>query len=82
MALKAHAIGPGEPHGQASAQRERSSENADHDFYISGDPVTDEQYAAVVLRGSDELLNALDAALAEMRHDGTLKELERKWLGP
>ena len=82
MALKARAVVPGEPLGQAPAQRRGSSENADHDLTISGGPVTDEQYAVVVLGGSDELLNALNTTLAEMRRDGTLNELERKWLGP
>ena len=81
MALKARAVVSGEPLGQAPAQQ-GSGENTDHDLYISGDPVTGEQYAVVVLRGSDELLDALNAALAEMRRDGTLNQLERKWLGP
>ena len=81
MALKARAVVSGEPLGQAPAQQ-GSGENTDHDLYISGDPVTGEQYAVVVLRGSDELLDALNAALAEMRRDGTLNELEKKWLGP
>ncbi len=49
---------------------------------ISGEPVTDEQYAVVVRRESGTLLRAINAALADMRRDGTLEELERKWLGP
>ena len=35
-----------------------------------------------VIGRNSELLDALNTALAEMRHDGTLNELERKWLGP
>ncbi len=49
---------------------------------ISGAPVTGEQYAVVVRRENGELLRALNDALEDMRRDGTLAELERKWLGP
>jgi ABC-type amino acid transport substrate-binding protein len=51
-------------------------------LYISGAPVTGERYAVVVLKESSELLRALNAALDDMRREGTLAELERKWLGP
>jgi ABC-type amino acid transport substrate-binding protein len=51
-------------------------------LYISGEPVTGEQYAVVALKGSGELMRALDDALEDMRRDGTLGELEGKWLGP
>jgi ABC-type amino acid transport substrate-binding protein len=51
-------------------------------LYIGGEPVTGEQYAAVALKGSRELMRALDDALEDMRRDGVLGELERKWLGP
>jgi polar amino acid transport system substrate-binding protein len=51
-------------------------------LYISGEPVTGEQYAVVALKGSDQLMRALDDALEDMRRDGTLRELEGKWLGP
>jgi polar amino acid transport system substrate-binding protein len=44
--------------------------------------VTDEQYAVVVRRESSALLRAVNAALVEMRDDGTLQQLEKKWLGP
>jgi ABC-type amino acid transport substrate-binding protein len=56
--------------------------NANVPLRISGSPVTDEQYAAVVRKESGELLRALNVALAEMRCDGTLEQLEREWLGP
>jgi polar amino acid transport system substrate-binding protein len=49
---------------------------------ISGEPVTGEQYAVVTLKESGELLRAIDDALVDMRRDGTLTELERRWLGP
>jgi ABC-type amino acid transport substrate-binding protein len=57
-------------------------EYADVGLYISGAPVTSEQYAAVTLKESSVLLDALDAALAGMHRDGTLLELEKRWLGP
>ncbi len=49
---------------------------------ISGDPLTGEQYAVVVRREDKALLRAINDVLAEMRSDGTLERLERKWLGP
>jgi ABC-type amino acid transport substrate-binding protein len=49
---------------------------------IIDERVTDEQYAVVVRKESATLLRAVNAALAEMRRDGTLGELQRKWLGP
>jgi polar amino acid transport system substrate-binding protein len=55
---------------------------ADAGLYVSGKPVTGEQYAVVALKESGELLRALDDALEDMRRDGALGELEKKWLGP
>jgi polar amino acid transport system substrate-binding protein len=55
---------------------------ADSDLHVSGDPVSGEQYAVVTLRENAELLRALNAVLADLRRDGTLVALERKWLGP
>ncbi len=49
---------------------------------ISAEPVTGEQYAVVVRRDSSALLQALNQALVELRRDGALEALERKWLGP
>jgi ABC-type amino acid transport substrate-binding protein len=49
---------------------------------ISGEPVTDERYAAVTLKENRGLLGALNDALDDMRRDGTLARLERRWLGP
>jgi ABC-type amino acid transport substrate-binding protein len=57
-------------------------EHTDAGLYISGDPVTSEQYAAVTLKESGALLDALDVALTDMHHDGVLLELEKRWLGP
>jgi ABC-type amino acid transport substrate-binding protein len=51
-------------------------------LHIRGEPVTDEQYAVVVHRESAQLLRAVNATLADLRRDGTLEALERKWLGP
>jgi len=51
-------------------------------LHISNEPITDEQYAIVVRRDSQLLLNVINNALSTMRDDGTLEALERKWLGP
>jgi len=49
---------------------------------INAKPVTGEQYAVLVRNDSRELLRVLNRTLANMRRDGTLDALERKWLGP
>jgi ABC-type amino acid transport substrate-binding protein len=43
-------------------------------------PLTDESYAVVVRSDSPELMRHIQAALADMRADGTLDRLVRKWL--
>jgi ABC-type amino acid transport substrate-binding protein len=60
----------------------RAYGDASSGLHISGAPVTDEQYAVVMLKQSGELLHALNAALDDMHRNGTLAELEREWLGP
>jgi ABC-type amino acid transport substrate-binding protein len=55
---------------------------AEAGLYISGEPVTGEQYAVVTLRESGALLRVVNRALVAMREDGTLGRLEGKWLGP
>jgi ABC-type amino acid transport substrate-binding protein len=52
------------------------------DLRIIGEPITDEQYAIVVRRDSQLLLNDINDALSNMRRDGTMQKLEEKWLGP
>jgi ABC-type amino acid transport substrate-binding protein len=47
---------------------------------IAGEPVTAEPYAVAVHQDSRHLLQAIDAALAEMQADGTLDALTTKWL--
>ncbi len=32
-------------------------------------------------KGNDDLLKAIDAAIADMQKDGTLKALSEKWFG-
>ena len=32
-------------------------------------------------KGNDDLLKAIDAAIADMQKDGTLKSLSEKWFG-
>jgi glutamine transport system substrate-binding protein len=42
---------------------------------------TDEQYGIGVKQGNDELLDAINEALAEMMADGTYDEIFEKWFG-
>jgi ABC-type amino acid transport substrate-binding protein len=72
---------------KADVQRKTQTETQDGkhiktNLRIIGEPVTDEQYAIIVRKASKDLLAAVNAALGEMRRDGTLEEMERKWLGP
>jgi ABC-type amino acid transport substrate-binding protein len=74
---------------KADAQQRKTQTQASQDeqqietnLRIIGEPVTDEQYAIIVRKESKGLLNAVNAVLGEMRRDGTLEEMERKWLGP
>lgn len=52
------------------------------DLRLSAEPVTDERYAVVTLKENRGLLGAVNDALDDMRRDGTLVQLEHKWLGP
>ncbi|MBQ9058692.1 MAG: amino acid ABC transporter substrate-binding protein [Atopobiaceae bacterium] len=42
---------------------------------------TGEQYGIVVSKDNPELTAAIDAALAELESDGTMKQLKEKWFG-
>lgn len=46
---------------------------------VAGDPLTDELYVVAVRLDSPLLLKAINEALVEMREDGTLEKLQRKW---
>lgn len=46
----------------------------------TGEIFTDESYGIAVCKGNTELLGKINAALAELKADGTLAELESKWL--
>ena len=48
---------------------------------VVGPPVTSEPYGVAVRRRDGRLLRAVNAALDEMRADGTLGEIEQRWLG-
>jgi len=80
MALKVYTNAPEKPAGTHTNTQDK--ENRGGGLRISGPAVTGEQYAVVVRQGSDELLRAINATLADMHRDGTLKRLEREWLGP
>ncbi len=48
---------------------------------VAEPPLTDEQYAIVLRREDQALLRAVNAALDAMRRDGTLEQLEKRWMG-
>ncbi len=67
---------------KTQTQASQDDQQIETNLRIIGEPVTDEQYAIIVRKESKGLLGAVNAALGEMRRDGTLEEMERKWLGP
>jgi ABC-type amino acid transport substrate-binding protein len=50
------------------------------ELVVAGEPVVSEPYAVAVSEDSPRLLRAVDAALAEMRTDGTMDALVSEWL--
>jgi len=46
---------------------------------IAGEPFTSEALGIVVQKGNTELLQAFNAALKQMKEDGTLDQLYKKW---
>lgn len=46
---------------------------------IVGEPFTTEQYGIAVQKGDTELLDAINAALAQLKGDGTIDQLREKW---
>lgn len=48
---------------------------------IAGGPLTDEQYAIAINPARDDLLQRVNAALAQIKADGTYDQLFEKWFG-
>jgi polar amino acid transport system substrate-binding protein len=49
---------------------------------ILNEPLSNEHLAIGVRKGNDQLLTAVNAALTEMRSDGTLASMDSRWLQP
>jgi ABC-type amino acid transport substrate-binding protein len=50
------------------------------DIQLVGEPIADEEYVIVLRVHERTLRDAVDEALLEMRQDGTLTQLEDRWL--
>ena len=48
---------------------------------VAGDAFSRQESGVAVRKGNDDLLKAIDAAIAEMQKDGTMKALSEKWFG-
>ena len=48
---------------------------------ILPDPFVEEEYAIAYKKGNDELGNKIDAALTQLKEDGTLAEITTHWIG-
>ncbi len=51
------------------------------DLQILPEPFAQEEYAIAVKKGNNELTEKLNGALAEIRADGTLDNIEKNWIG-
>lgn len=76
---------------EAVAAREADAALVDHvsalqaigtgsELVIVGEPVTEEPYAVALRRDSQQLLQAINEALADMKTDGTMDALVADWL--
>lgn len=53
----------------------------DLDLKLAGEPVKKVVNGIVLRKGNEQLLNKINGALQEMKQDGTLKEISKKWFG-
>jgi polar amino acid transport system substrate-binding protein len=56
------------------------NENYSSVLQIVGEPFTEEFYGVAVRRGNDEVLDMINAGLEIVLNDGTIEELQDKWL--
>jgi polar amino acid transport system substrate-binding protein len=62
--------------GPPSAQY---TEQFEDEVKVIGEPFTTENYAIALQKGDEELQTAINAALDQLKEDGTLEELMEKW---
>jgi polar amino acid transport system substrate-binding protein len=55
--------------------------NPELNLKMVGEPFTEELYGIGIRKGQEELKAQIDAALAEIREDGTYDEIYNKWFG-
>ena len=48
---------------------------------VTGEAFSRQEAGVALRKGNDDLLKAIDAAIADMQKDGTLKALSEKWFG-
>ncbi|MBD5704424.1 transporter substrate-binding domain-containing protein, partial [Citrobacter freundii] len=48
---------------------------------VTGEAFSRQESGVALRKGNEDLLKAVDAAIAEMQKDGTLKALSEKWFG-
>ncbi|GAB6137530.1 transporter substrate-binding domain-containing protein [Halanaerobaculum tunisiense] len=56
-------------------------QKTDLDLKLAGEPVKEVVNGIVLRKDNDQLLNKINGALQEMKQDGTLKEISKKWFG-
>ncbi|MFP4153655.1 MAG: basic amino acid ABC transporter substrate-binding protein [Alkalispirochaeta sp.] len=56
------------------------NENYEGTLQIVGEPFTDEYYGVAVRKGNDEVLDLVNEGLEVVLNDGTIEELQDKWL--
>ncbi|MNL78553.1 Cystine-binding periplasmic protein precursor [compost metagenome] len=48
---------------------------------VAGEPFSRQEAGVAVRKDNDDLVKAIDGAIADMQKDGTLKALSEKWFG-
>jgi cystine transport system substrate-binding protein len=48
---------------------------------VAGDAFSRQESGVAVRKGNDDLLKAIDQAIADMQKDGSLSKLSQKWFG-
>ena len=48
---------------------------------VAGEPFSRQEAGVALRKGNDDLLKAVDQAIAEMQKDGSLAKLSEKWFG-
>ncbi|SQC71282.1 cystine ABC transporter [Klebsiella pneumoniae] len=58
-----------------------SGEKTNNTLAVTGEAFSRQEAGVALRKGNDDLLKAVDGAIADMQKDGSLKALSEKWFG-